>query len=122
MTEDEFVFVAFYLMFIFLFLFFLYDYFVQKRVSKNEERIDELEFKFFTFSSKYDSFQVLSDKKFSDLDKRLIHISVMVDNCFENIDSLFDRDLARSTCIDDLNHSIDCINCKLQNPLRRFLK
>ena len=120
MTDAELV--AFCLIFIFLTLFLVYDYSVQKRFSKLEERIDVLDFKTLTLTSRYDSLQVISGEKISDLDKRLFHISVMVDNCNENIDSLFDRDLARSSNIDDLNHSINCINCKLQNPLRRFLK
>ena len=60
MSDGELV--AFSLMVVFWILFFAYDYVVEKKVSKLEERID------------------------------------------------------------DLNHSIYCINCKLQNSLTRFFK
>ena len=53
---------------------------------------------------------------------RIADISEAFESCDVNIDTLFDEKDKINESIIDLKRSVECVNCKLSNPLTRFMK
>lgn len=114
---------------------------------KLKDRVDDIQYRFNRLQSKYDNHRYIVIKNISELssqidviEKQIAHISktsaeffcatnnriadisTAFDCCDTNIDTLFDEKNKINESITDLKCSVDCINCKLQNSLMRFIK
>lgn len=77
------------------------------------DRVDDLEKQIANISK-------TSAEFFCAIDNRIADISTAFDCCDVNIDALFDEENKINESIIDLKRSVECINCKLHNPLSRL--
>lgn len=112
-TDVDIVAVSLIIIFLVLLCYVIYDDI--KIYRKLRDRVDDLEKQIAHISK-------TSAEFFCNINNRIVDISTVVDTLDSNVDALFDENINRCQSISSLKQSIDCINCKLQNPLTRFKK
>lgn len=90
-------------------------YFHYREKKKLLSQVELLESQQLTLAKNIASFMISTNSRIAD-------ISIEFDCCVDNIDTLSDEKDKINESIADLKRSVECVDCKLQNPLTRFMK